>query len=176
MLTAVTGCTGTGRRPSATEAPPLSTTTAPTTTTTVVPDVALEAFRDCLGDSGIVIEEIPFDATGHPRLDLVMAGLDFGDPETAEAVSSCSEHLETGVLDLGDDDVLRRAIVDQLQEFSACMVDMGVEDFPDPIPGFVGVGSPFPVAEIPYADPGFADAVTVCRTELLEALSGVDEE
>jgi hypothetical protein len=52
------------------------------------------------------------------------------------------------------------------------MRDLGVEDFPDPVPGFIGIGSPFPVAEIPYSDPGFADAVAVCREALLEALPG----
>jgi hypothetical protein len=107
---------------------------------------------------------------------LVLARLDFGDPATAEAVSVCSEQLETGALDIGDDDVLHQAILDQLQDFSRCMVDLGVETFPDPVPGFVGVGSPFPVAEIPYADPQFANAVTVCRESLLDALSGGVEE
>jgi hypothetical protein len=52
------------------------------------------------------------------------------------------------------------------------MVDLGVEDFPDPVPGFIGIGSPYPVAEIPYSDPGFASAVSACRAALLEALSG----
>lgn len=170
------GCTVGSDSPSATGAPETTTTTAPPTTTTVLSNVAVEAFRSCLAERGIEIEEIPFDATGHPRLDLAMATLDFGDPATAEAVSVCSELLETGALDLGDDDVLRQAILEQLQEFSRCMVDLGVEDFPDPVPGFIGIGSPFPVAEIPYSDPGFAIAVTACREALLEALSGADED
>ena len=127
-------------------------------------------------DLGIEIEEIPVDATGRPRLDLVLVTLDFGDPEVAEAVSLCSEHLETGALDLGGEDVLRQEILEQLTDFSRCMVDLGVEDFPNPLPGFVGVGSPFPVAEIPYSDPDFAAAVEVCRAALLEALSVVDED
>jgi len=171
----VVGCIGDGEAPSATDIP-ATTTTAPGTTTTVVSDVAVEAFRNCLGENGIVIEAIPLDATGHPRLDLVMATLDFGDPATAEAVSVCSEHLEAGALDVGDDDVLRQIILEQLQGFSRCMVELGVEEFPDPVPGFVGVGSPFPVAEIPYADPGFANAVTVCRARLLDALSEEEPE
>jgi hypothetical protein len=56
------------------------------------------------------------------------------------------------------------------------MVEHGVEDFPDPVPGFIGIGSPFPVAEIPYSDPAFAAAVTACRQALLEALPGASEE
>lgn len=166
----VGACTGGGESPSATAPPATTSSTAPATTTTVVSDVAVESFRRCLGENGIEIEEVPLDATGHPRLDLVMATLDFGDPATAEAVSVCSEHLETGALDVGADDRLRQVILEQLQAFSRCMVELGVEDFPDPLPGFVGVGSPFPVAEIPYADPGFANAVTVCRARLLDAL------
>jgi len=164
-------CTTDGESPSDTAAPAPTTSTAPSTTTTIVPDVAVESFRSCLGDNGIEIEEVPLDATGHPRLDLVMATLDFGDPATAEAVSVCSEHLEAGALDVGGDDQLRQIVLEQLHSFSRCMVDLGVEDFPEPVPGFVGVGSPFPVAEIPYADPGFANAVTVCRARLLDALS-----
>jgi hypothetical protein len=170
----VVACTRDGEAPSATDTPVTTTSTAPSTTTTVVSDVAVESFRTCLADNGIEIEEVPLDATGHPRLDLVMATLDFADPATAEAVSVCSEHLEAGALDVGDDDLLRQVILEQLHDFSRCMVDLGVEDFPDPVPGFVGVGSPFPVAEIPYADPGFANAVTVCRARLLDALSGED--
>jgi hypothetical protein len=136
----------------------------------------MNAFRVCLLDHGIEIEEIPVDATGRPRLDLVLVTLDLGDPEVADAVSVCSEHLETGALDLGGEDILRQEVLGQLTEFSRCMVDLGVEDFPEPLPGFVGVGSPFPVAEVPYSDPDFAAAVEVCRTALLEALSGVDED
>lgn len=164
-------CTQGVEGPSGTADPPPSTTTAPTTTTTLIADVALDTFRTCLAERGVVIEEIPLDATGHPRLDLVMATLDLSDPATAEAVSACSEHLETGALEIGDDDLLRQLVIARLEQFSQCMVDMGVEDFPDPVPGFVGVGSPFPVAEIPYGDPGFAEAVRVCRQDLLEALS-----
>jgi hypothetical protein len=167
----VAACTRDGESPSATAALAPTTSTASSTTTTLVPDVAVESFRSCLGDNGIEIEEVPLDATGHPRLDLVMATLDFGDPATAEAVSVCSEHLEAGALDVGGDDQLRQIILEQLHSFSRCMVDLGVEDFPEPLPGFVGVGSPFPLAEIPYADPGFANAATVCRARLLDALS-----
>jgi hypothetical protein len=172
----VVACTGGEESPSATAAPGTTTSTAPSTTTTVLSDVAVESFRECLGQNGIEIEEVPLDATGHPRLDLVMATLDFGDPATSEAVSVCSELLEAGALDVGADDRLRQIILEQLQSFSRCMVGLGVEEFPDPLPGFVGVGSPFPVAEIPYADPGFANAVTVCRARLLDALAGEDPD
>ena len=175
VMVMVAACTPGPDVPSATAPPATTTTLPPTTTVTVMSDVAVDEFRSCLADRGLEIEEVPLDATGHPRLDLVMVTLDVSDPATADAVSTCSELLETGALDFGDDDVLRQQILEQLQEFSRCMVELGVEDFPDPVPGFVGVGSPFPVAEIPYSDPGFTTAVTACRQVLLEALPGAPE-
>jgi hypothetical protein len=173
LVSALLGaCTPGADGPSATGAPATTTTTAPTTTTTATSTEAVRAFRECLLEAGVEIEEIPIDATGRPRLDLALATLDFGDPAVAEAVSTCSSLLETGALDLGRDDVLRREILERLTEFSQCMVDRGVEGFPDPVPGYLGIGAPFPVAEIPYSDPEFAGAVEVCRADLLEALSG----
>jgi hypothetical protein len=172
---ALASCTSGADGPSATDPPATTTTVPPTTTVTVLSDVAIEEFRACLAERGIEIEEIPLDATGHPRLDMVMVTLDFADPATAEAVATCSELLETGALDLGEDAVLRERVLGQLQEFSRCMVDLGIEDFPDPVPGFIGIGSPFPVAEIPYSDPGFAAAVDVCREAILETLPGAPE-
>lgn len=168
---AVTACTPGTDQPSATDAP-VTTTTIPTTTTTASSAEAVIAFRECMAENGVEIEEVPIDAMGRPRLDLVMITLDFSDPEVAQAVSLCSEHLEAGALDLGAEDTLREAIVERLQEFSRCMVDRGVEDFPDPVPGYLGIGPPFPAAEIPYSDPEFGAAVQVCRAALLDALPG----
>jgi hypothetical protein len=170
------GCTPNADAPSGTDVPGTTTTTVPTTTTTVASAEAVNAFRVCLMENGVEVEEIPFDATGRPRLDFVLVTLDFSDPEVAAAVSACSEHLETGALDLGGEDALREAIIGHLTDFSECMIDLGVEGFPDPVPGFLGVGSPFPVAEIPYSDPDFADAAVVCRAALLEALPGVERD
>ncbi len=165
-------CTSGADGPSATAPPATTTTSAPTTTTTATSTEAARAFRDCLLENDVEIEEIPIDATGRPRLDLVMITLDFSDPAVSEAVSLCSEHLATGALDLGNEDALRQAILAQLTEFSRCMVNLGVEGFPSPVPGYLGIGAPFPVAEIPYSDPDFTNAVEVCRASLLEALSG----
>ncbi|MGH8913818.1 MAG: hypothetical protein ACRDZM_04790 [Acidimicrobiia bacterium] len=167
-------CTPGADGPSATAAPQSTTTIAATTTTTLGSSDAVEVFRACLLDRGVEIEEVPIDATGRPRLDMVLVALDLEDPVIAEAVSRCSEYLETGALDLGGEDVLRQEILGQLTDFSRCMVDLGVEDFPDPLPGFLGVGSPFPVAQIPYSDPDFTAAVAVCRADLLEALSDAE--
>lgn len=123
----------------------------------------------------MVIEEVPIDATGRPRLDLVVVTVDFGDPAVAEALAVCSASLNTGALDLGAEDQLRREITKQLDDFSRCMRAEGVEDFPDPVPGFAGVGAPFAVAEIPYGDPELADAAGACRASILGTLPGLDE-
>jgi hypothetical protein len=170
LVPLVAACTAGVDEPSATGAPETTTTTVPTTTTTATSTQAIGEFRECLLEHDVEIEDVPVDATGRPRLDLVMATLDFGDPEIAEAVSLCSEHLETGALDLGGEAALRDAVLAQLRLFSECMVDLGVEDFPDPVPGYMGIGAPFPIAEIPYTDPDFAAAVEVCRANLLESL------
>jgi hypothetical protein len=136
-------------------------------TTTLATNQAAEEFRQCLSDSGVDIGPIPIDATGRPRLDLALDGLDFEDPVVIGAMTDCAAILEGGALDLAGDEKLRQAILTGLTDFSDCMVRHGVEQFPNPLPGFLGVGSPFPVAEIPYADPQFDSAVAACRAPLV---------
>ncbi len=174
MLALLAACTPEVGGPSGTD-PQSTTTTAPTTTsTTTITGVAVEEFRTCLAEHDVDIEEVPLDATGRPRLDLVIRSVDFGDPAVAEALAVCSASLNTGALDLGDDEQLRREVNDELLEFSKCMRANGVEDFPDPVPGFAGVGAPFAVAEIPYGDPELAAASAACRTSVLGGLPGLD--
>jgi hypothetical protein len=161
--------------PSGTGSLATSTTAPATTTTTTGTEAAVETFRACLGEHGVVIEEIPLDATGRPRLDLVVMSVDFGDPAVAEALSVCSASLNTGALDLGAEDELRREINKELSAFSECMRANGVAEFPDPVPGFAGVGAPFSVAEIPYGDPELPAAAEACRDSILGTLPGLDE-
>ena len=112
------------------------------------------------------IEEVPFDAQGLPRLDLVLVGLDFGAPETSTALTECAHYLSTGALSLEEMPELHALVVAALAEFSDCLRSQGVPDFPDPIPGFSGIGGPYPLAEIPYADPDLDSAAAVCRDRL----------
>ena len=96
LVVAIGACTPDLGGPSGTD-PVSTTTTAPTTTsTTTATGAAVEAFRACLGEHDVVIEEVPLDATGRPRLDLVIVTLDFGDPVVAEALATCSASLNTG--------------------------------------------------------------------------------
>lgn len=158
--------------PSGTDPGDTTTTASATTTTTLLAAEAVEEFRACLDSHGVPVEEVPYDSAGRARIDLVILGLDLGDPEVAAALSECSEGLATGALDLGQDQRLREEVTRELTEYAECMRGWGI-DFPDPVPGFTGVGSPFPVAEIPYADPRLPEAARSCRDAVLGALPGI---
>jgi len=158
-IVALTACFDDGEGSSPTDPTTPTSTVAAVTTTTAISSEAIEAFRQCLSDGGIDIEEIPFDAQGRPRLDLVMIGIDFTDPELSSVFAGCSELLTTGALALTDSPVIGSGIVRLLAEFSECVRSLGVADFPDPLPGFTGIGGPYPVAEIPYSDPDLEAAI-----------------
>jgi hypothetical protein len=162
----LTSCLEDGEASSPTDPTTPTTTVAPTTTTTAFSAQAVGDFHDCLIEGGIEIEEIPSDAQGRPRLDLVMIGVDLADPDTAAIVSSCSELLSTGALDLTNSPLIGSGVVGLLSEFSECLRSHGVPDFPDPLPGFAGIGGPYPVAEIPYSDPDLGSAIDECRSRI----------
>lgn len=103
-----------------------------------------------------------------------MDGLDFSDPQVAETVSTCSETLATGALDMTADDLIARTVMGQLEAFTQCVRARGI-DFPDPIAGFMGVGSPYPVAEIPYSDAELGEAIVACESVVLVELPGLPE-
>lgn len=163
----VASCTDGAESPSPTDAPVVSSAPAAAPTTTLPPDIGADEFRQCLSDHGVEIEVIPQDATGRPRLDLATEGLDFDDPAVDEAMAACSQILGHGSLDLSEDELLRTYVVAQLTTFSECVREKGVEDFPDPIPGFSGVGSAYSPAEIPWSDPALPGALEVCRDRVL---------
>ncbi len=167
----VSACTDDAQAPSPTDTPVVSSVaTTSQTTTTIPPDIGADEFRQCLSEHGVEIEVIPQDATGRPRLDLATEGLDFDDPVVDEAMAACSGILGNGSLDLSEDELLRTYVVAQLTTFSECVRDKGVEDFPDPIPGFSGVGSAYSPAEIPWSDPALPAALEVCRDRVLGEL------
>ena len=162
----VSACTEAALQPSPTEPTTPPTTLPGSTTTTQVALEAVTAYETCLADNGVDIEPIPYDATGRPRLELVMRDVDFTDPETVDALTRCASNLSTGALDLTDSPVLRGQVNDLLADFSDCVRRHGVDGFPDPVPGFTGVGGPYPLAEIPYDDPDLGDAIAVCRERI----------
>lgn len=162
----LTACSEDGIGSSPTNPTTPSTTVVATTTTTAFSAQAVEDFHDCLGENGIEIEEIPSDAQGRPRLDLVMLGVDLSDPAKSAIVASCSELLSAGALDLTNSPLIGSGVVGLLSEFSECVRLHGVPDFPDPLPGFTGIGGPYPVAEIPYSDPDLESAIDECRSRV----------
>jgi hypothetical protein len=154
--------------PSPTDAPSVETTTTlpGVTLTTISASEGATRFRECLGERGVAIEPIPLDAQGRPRLDMVMRGLDPMEAGNVEALDACAVHLISGALDLTGSPLISAGVRALLEEFSSCVRSRGVPDFPLLIGGFNGIGSPFPVEEIPYDDPDLGDAVARCREGL----------
>ena len=166
VLATLPSCVAGSRSPSPTDTHPTTTTTTSTTAPLTPADAAIESFSGCLGENGVRAGDIPFDATGRPRLDLFLAGLDLTDPQTVGALSVCAGHLTTGALDLTEEPEIRDSVLVALGDFSECVRSRGVPDFPDPVEGFIGVGAPYPMAEIPYSDPDLAEAVAGCRERI----------
>ncbi len=154
-------CTDSGDANSSTSISQPSVTT--TTTVPVAGEAAVEEYVQCLADEGVDIDSIPLDINGRPMLDAVNSQLDYSDAETVQALSECGGILTEGALDLGFDDDYRVEVVEQLAAFSRCVRARGAEDFPDPVPGFIGIGAPYPPSDIPYDDPELETAVAACN-------------
>lgn len=170
MLVAVfllAGCVSIADGPSPTEPHGITTTTPPlTTTTTLAFEEALTAYAECLDSEGVTIDEIALDGLGRPRLADAMRGLDFADRIVLAALETCGPIVTSGALDLTADPQLRAELVSNLHEFADCMRRLGLVDFPDPVPGFSGVGAPFRPGLIPWQDSRLSDAVTVCMRDV----------
>lgn len=163
----LTGCVAAAQGPSPTEPHAITTTTLPpSTTTTLGFDEALVTYRDCLGDEGVTIGEIALDGLGRPRLATAMSGLDFTDRIVLVALERCGPILSPGALDLDGDPRLAAEVLSNLRALADCIRDLGLVDFPDPTPGFHGIGPPFPEGQIPWQDPRLSNAVTVCTHEV----------
>lgn len=122
-------------------------------------------FTACLRNQGIEAPDIPVDADGRPVLSAgLVEQIDTDSPEFASAFAACVPLLTlSSPVDLGADPGLQAAVQDSLRRFSACMRDNGVEDFPDPAPGWDGNGSPYPVAEaFDASDPDVDAALDDC--------------
>lgn len=139
------------------------TTTGTATTTTPGVEEALGSFRECLDAEGVQIPRVGLNGLGRPRMADALSGLDLSDRQVLDALESCGHHLSSGSLDLRVDPELARLVRETLREFAECVRLEGVADYPDPIPGFDGVGSPFPVEDIPWSEPDLTAAVENCR-------------
>jgi hypothetical protein len=160
----ISGCVAVPDGPSPTDPHGFTITSVPSAPGgTLILEEALNAFRDCLGEHGVGIEPIGLDAHGRPRLAEALGRLDLTDRAVLDALESCGHHLTNGPLDLSSDPELRDLMQNYLLELAECLRLWGVQDFPDPIPGFQGVGAPFPSNEIPWTDPNLPTAVRQCR-------------
>ena len=163
LVLAVVGCVAGADAPSPTDPHGLTTTTTlAETTVTLSPDDSLAGYRECLSYEGVDVPEIPRDALGRPRMAEALKHLDLTERSVLDALGACGAQLETGALDLGNDPEMQQLVQAALQNLVVCMRARGVEDFPDPVLGFNGVGSPFPINRIPWADPDLPEAVLEC--------------
>ncbi|MGH8874588.1 MAG: hypothetical protein ACRDVM_04970 [Acidimicrobiia bacterium] len=164
----VTGSASTGNLPSSTLA-----TGPPGTPSTTASADPVDRFAACLQDRGLEVPRLAVDASGHPLLADLADRVDLSSPAVAEAMAACSPILvEADLLDLAGDPDLQAVVGAGLARFAACMRRQGIESFPDPIPGFLGTGSPFPRTSIPFEAPGFQEAAAACRRELAGSISG----
>lgn len=169
VATLAVACDTGPRQPSPTQSREVTTTTVPaTTTTTLSVEVATASFASCMTDRGVTITEIPLDAEGRPRLELVLDDVDFTDPDAVAALGDCSELLANGALDLTIWPRLQQEVQQVLEEFSECVRSHGVVNFPDPVRLFGGVGGPYALDEIPFDDADLEEAVETCSSRIAE--------
>ncbi len=162
---ALTGCLAGAGGPSPTDPHgfQLTTTLPPATTTTLSVEEGVGAYRSCLSEEGVNLGPVRLDAMGRPRMVEAVAVLDLGDRSVVDALETCGHLIASGPLDLTSDPELAARVREQLADFAECLRLEGVADYPDPVSGFDGVGSPFPVNRIPWSDPDLVSAVETCR-------------
>ena len=134
-----------------------------TTTTRLSADEAVLEVTRCMRDRGLDVPDIGITADG--QLDLRpedLTGIDLEGEEFQGAFTSCIAVFQlSGGFDVSLDPELEALFQDQLQEFSQCMRDNGVIDFPDPQ---TGRGTPYPLtAFLGFGDPTFEGALETCR-------------
>ena len=134
-----------------------------TTTTRLDADEAVLEVTRCMRDRGLDVPDIGVTADG--QLDLRpedLVGIDLNSDEFQQAFASCIAVFQlSGGFDVSLDPELEALFQDQLQEFSQCMRDNGVVDFPDPQ---TGSGTPYPIsAFLGFGDPTFEAALETCR-------------
>jgi len=161
---ALTGCVAGAGGPSPTDPHGFQlTTTLPPATTTLSVEEGVEAYRSCLSEEGVTLGQVRLDAMGRPRMVEALSGLDLGDRSVVDALETCGHLIASGPLDLTSDPELAARVRERLADFAECIRLEGVADYPDPVSGFDGVGSPFPANRIPWSDPELASAVEACR-------------
>lgn len=139
-----------------------TTITAPTTTTTLGPPEAAAAFVECLRGEEIDVPDLALDGRGTPMLGELASSLDTTDAAVRASLLSCADLLGAAqVADLTADPEVRVLVADQLQAFSECMRQEGIDEFPDP--GENVVASPYALEDVPFEAPGFDESFVTCE-------------
>ena len=134
--------------------------------TTIIEQVTFEEgvlnFAQCMREEGIDFPDPSFDIDGNPEFD----NLDIeNEEEFEEAFTNCEDILRNALPDQFDlDPEVEAALVDASLEFSKCMRDEGISNFPDPTPGEFGFFA-FRDADIEWTSNEVQEAFEICQPE-----------
>ena len=145
-----------------------------TASTTIFDEVTFEEgvlnFAQCMREEGINFPDPTFDIDGNPQFDNVDVE---NEDEFEEAFTNCEDILRNALPEQFDlDPEVEAALVDASLEFSQCMREEGISNFPDPTPGEFGFFA-FRDAEIEWTSDDVQEAFEICQPE--NPLENLDE-
>lgn len=145
-----------------------------TVSTTIFDEVTFEEgvlnFAQCMREEGINFPDPTFDIDGNPQFDNVDVE---NEDEFEEAFTNCEDILRNALPEQFDlDPEVEAALVDASLEFSQCMREEGISNFPDPTPGEFGFFA-FRDAEIEWTSDDVQEAFEICQPE--NPLENLDE-
>ena len=137
-----------------------------TVSTTIFDEVTFEEgvldFAQCMREEGINFPDPTFDIDGNPQFDNVDVE---NEDEFEAAFTNCEDILRNALPEQFDlDPEVEAALVDASLEFSQCMREEGVSNFPDPTPGEFGFFA-FRDAEIEWTSDDVQKAFEICQPE-----------
>ena len=137
-----------------------------TVSTTIFDEVTFEEgvlnFAQCMREEGINFPDPTFDIDGNPQFDNVDVE---NEEEFEEAFTNCEDILRNALPEQFDlDPEVEAALVDASLEFSQCMREEGISNFPDPTPGEFGFFA-FRDAEIEWTSDDVQEAFEICQPE-----------
>jgi len=145
-----------------------------TVSTTIFDELTFEEgvldFAQCMREEGINFPDPTFDIDGNPQFDNVDVE---NEEEFEEAFTNCEDILRNALPEQFDlDPEVEAALVDASLEFSQCMREEGISNFPDPTPGEFGFFA-FRDAEIEWTSDDVQEAFEICQPE--NPLENLDE-
>ena len=121
-------------------------------------------------EEGINFPDPTFDIDGNPQFDNVDVE---NEDEFEEAFTNCEDILRNALPEQFElDPEVEAALVDASLEFSQCMREEGISNFPDPTPGEFGFFA-FRDAEIEWTSDDVQEAFEICQPE--NPLENLDE-